>query len=178
MVSYRVWLDHTSTQHPAEVAFYSITDDLAGPLVTSQTTHKIRPAASLSRSATTSRNKVLRGAGERNLAQCHFVYYTSHTAWPGIERETPGCQTGDKPPESRHIEIILRLQSITYVNIQFIPHRKHFSATRIMFITLTAVLCKGYGICLDFFNPLNTKGRLLYLKTQFVPRSKHFSSRL
>ena len=27
-------------------------------------------------------------------------------------------------------------------------------------------------------NPLNTKGRLLYLKTQFVPRSKHFSSRL
>ena len=30
----------------------------------------------------------------------------------------------------------------------------------------------------SFFNPLNTKRRLLYLKTQFVPRSKHFSSRL
>ena len=29
-----------------------------------------------------------------------------------------------------------------------------------------------------YFNPLNTKRRLLYLKTQFVPRSKHFSSRL
>ena len=26
------------------------------------------------------------------------------------------------------------------------------------------------------FNPLKTKGRLLYLKTQFIPRSKHFSS--
>ena len=30
----------------------------------------------------------------------------------------------------------------------------------------------------NFFNPLKTKRRLLYLKTQFVPRSKHFSSRL
>ena len=29
-----------------------------------------------------------------------------------------------------------------------------------------------------FFNPLNTKRRLLYLKTHFLPRSKHFSSRL
>ena len=29
-----------------------------------------------------------------------------------------------------------------------------------------------------YFNPLNTKRRLLYLKTQFVPRSKHFQSRL
>ena len=28
------------------------------------------------------------------------------------------------------------------------------------------------------FNPLKTKGRLLYLKTQFIPHSKHFSSRL
>ena len=28
------------------------------------------------------------------------------------------------------------------------------------------------------FNPLKTKGRLLYLKTQSVPRCKHFSSRL
>jgi len=25
-------------------------------------------------------------------------------------------------------------------------------------------------------NPLQTKGRLLYLKTQFAPRSKHFFS--
>ena len=32
--------------------------------------------------------------------------------------------------------------------------------------------------CADDINPLNTKGRLLYLKTQFVPRSKRFSSRL
>ena len=30
----------------------------------------------------------------------------------------------------------------------------------------------------NWFKPLNTKRRLLYLKTQFVPRSKHFSSRL
>ena len=30
----------------------------------------------------------------------------------------------------------------------------------------------------NYFNPLNTKRRLLYLKTQFVPRSKHFSSPL
>ena len=26
----------------------------------------------------------------------------------------------------------------------------------------------------SWFNPLNTKLRLLYLKTKFVPRSKHF----
>ena len=30
----------------------------------------------------------------------------------------------------------------------------------------------------QYFNPLITKRRLLYLKTQSVPRSKHFSSRL
>ena len=29
-----------------------------------------------------------------------------------------------------------------------------------------------------YFNPLNTKRRLLYLKTQFVPHSKNFSSLL
>jgi len=28
------------------------------------------------------------------------------------------------------------------------------------------------------FNPLQTKGSLLYLKTQSVPRSEHFSSQL
>ena len=30
----------------------------------------------------------------------------------------------------------------------------------------------------EYFNPLKTKRRMLYLKTQFVPRSKHFSSLL
>ena len=40
---------------------------------------------------------------------------------------------------------------------------------------MKSAICLPYGINI---NPLNTKGRLLYLKTQFVPRSKHFSSRL
>jgi hypothetical protein len=31
---------------------------------------------------------------------------------------------------------------------------------------------------MKLFNPLQTKGRPLYLKTQSVPRCKHFSSRL
>ena len=33
-------------------------------------------------------------------------------------------------------------------------------------------------IAQNWFNPLKTKRRPLYLKTHFVPRSKHFSSRL
>ena len=36
----------------------------------------------------------------------------------------------------------------------------------------------GLSIFFLYFNPLNTKRRLVYLNTQFVPRSKHFSSRL
>jgi hypothetical protein len=40
--------------------------------------------------------------------------------------------------------------------------------------TKTAKSCERFY----YFNPLNTKRRLLYLKTQFVPRSKNFSSRL
>ena len=54
----------------------------------------------------------------------------------------------------------------------------------IIVIKLSDELGGGYSkkskdeTSMRYFNPLNTKCRLLYLKTQFVPRSKHFSSRL
>ena len=42
------------------------------------------------------------------------------------------------------------------------------------------LLLNNFGtFCTHYwFNPLNTKRRLLYLKTQFIPHSKHFSSLL
>ena len=65
-----------------------------------------------------------------------------------------------------------------------IPKHRIFPESRKFFLASTEAL-KLYGeatlIVYDkylYFNPLNTKSRLLYLKTQFVPRSKHFSSRL
>jgi hypothetical protein len=37
-------------------------------------------------------------------------------------------------------------------------------------------LAAEYNPPIHNFNPLQTKGRLLYLQTQFAPRSKHFIS--
>jgi len=39
-------------------------------------------------------------------------------------------------------------------------------------------LCVPKNELIDYFNPLQTKRRQLYLKNQSVPRCKHFSSRL
>jgi hypothetical protein len=39
---------------------------------------------------------------ERNLPQCYFVRYKSHTVWLGIER--------DKPPEPRHDQNVRKVR--------------------------------------------------------------------